>query len=104
MCRSSCSGCGQRVLRAAHVDVDAQQPFGHRPLENAPVPAALRAHGGIAHQFDDAAFFAAFDDDQRDAGRQQGLQFSGGGDVGGHGTHWAAHFSKTARPGAVKRS
>ncbi len=33
----------------------------------------------------DAGFFAALDDDQRDARRQQRLQFSGGGEVGGHG-------------------
>ena len=77
-------GLRQRALRAAQVDVHAQQAFGHRPLEDAPVPAALGAHGGVAHQLDDAAFLAAFDDHQWDARREQGLDFSGGGDVGGH--------------------
>ena len=75
-------GLRQGALRAAQVDVDAQQSFGHRPLEHAPVPAALGLQGRFAHQLDDAAFFAAFDDHQRHAGGQQGLQFSGGGDVG----------------------
>ena len=89
-------GLRQQVLWAAHVDVHAQQALGHRPLEHAPVPATLRAHGRFAHQFDGAAFFAAFDDHQRNARRQQGLQFSGGGVVGwlGLGVHQRRTLAK----------
>ena len=74
-------GLRQGLLRSAQVDVDAQQPFGHGPLEHAPVLAALGLQGGFAHQLDDPGFFPAFDDHQRHARCQQGLEFSGGGDV-----------------------
>ena len=74
-------GLRKRPLRAAQVDVDAQQAFGDRPLEYAPVLAALGLQRRFAHQLHDAAFLAALDDHQRHAGGQQGLQFSGGGDV-----------------------
>ena len=38
-------GLRQRPLRAAEIHVHAQQTFGHGPLEDAPVAAALRASG-----------------------------------------------------------
>ena len=94
-------------LRSAQIDVDAQQPFGHRPLENAPVLAALGFQRGFAHQLHDRRFFPAFDDHQRHARSQQGLQFSGGGAVGSQILHrqcvvvGGGHFNKTPPFGAV---
>ena len=80
-------GLRQRLLGSAHVDVDAEQPFGHGPLEHAPVTATLRLQGGFPDQIDDTGFFPTFDDHQRHAGGHQGLEFSGGGDVRSHVFH-----------------
>ncbi len=77
-------GFRQGALRATHVHVDPQQTLGDRPLEHAPVAAALGAQGRVADHLDDPPSSQLIDDHQRNAGGQQGLQFSSGGDFGGH--------------------
>ena len=101
MCLQQLIRLRQRLLRSAQVDVDAQQAFGHGPLENAPVPAALGLQGGFAHQLDDARFFPAFDDHQRHAGCEQGLQFSGGEMSAATGFHVRRTLAKRPIRGLV---
>ena len=106
MCFSSCSGCARVRCAPPRSTSTRSSPSVTDHCEHAPVPAALGLERRFAHHFHDSRFFAALDDHQRHAGSQQGLQFSGGGEVGSQVfidecCHGRGHFNKTPSFGAV---